>query len=220
MENAYTEYKRELTDNLEKEVVAFLNTLGGEILIGVDNDGTFVGVDNPDDISLKVADRIKNNISPSAVGLFQISILGEQQKIIKISVAGGVEKPYYIKKYGMCPKGCFLRIGTQSSQMEQSLIDNLFSQKVNRTLSTIVAPRQDLTFKQLRIFYEESGFDVSGDYFFHNLGMYLPDGKFNYFAMLLSDQSDVSIKVARFKGIDKVEIITPNMDIISLEIAF
>ena len=38
--------------------------------------------------------------------------------------------------------------------------------------------------------------------------MYLPDGKFNYFAMLLSDQSDVSIKVARFKGIDKVEIIT------------
>ena len=100
MENAYTEYKRELTDNLEKEVVAFLNTLGGEILIGVDNDGTFVGVDNPDDISLKVADRIKNNISPSAVGLFQISILGEQQKIIKISVAGGVEKPYYIKKYG------------------------------------------------------------------------------------------------------------------------
>ena len=97
MENAYTEYKRELADGLEKEVVAFLNTLGGEILIGVEDNGEVVGVDDPDDISLKVADRLKNNISPSVIGLFQIDILGEQKKYIKISVAGGLEKPYYIK---------------------------------------------------------------------------------------------------------------------------
>ena len=36
MENISVEYKRELTDGFEKEVVAFLNTLGGEIFIGVD----------------------------------------------------------------------------------------------------------------------------------------------------------------------------------------
>lgn len=77
-----------------------------------------------------------------------------------------------------------------------------------RTLSTVVAPRQDLTFTQLRIYYEENGFDTSGEYFYRNLGMYTTDGKLNYFAMLLSDQSDVTIKVARFKGTDKVEIIT------------
>ena len=37
--------------------------------------------------------------------------------------------------------------------------------------------------------------------------MYTTDKKFNYFVMLLSDQSDVTIKVAQFKGTDKVEII-------------
>ena len=208
MENAYTEYKRELTDGLEKEVVAFLNTLGGEILIGVEDNGEVVGIDDPDDISLKVADRLKNNISPSVIGLFQIDILGEQKKYIKISVAGGLEKPYYIKKYGMSPKGCFVRIGTQSTPMEQAQIETLFSHRVNRTLSTIISPRQDLTFTQLRIFYEENGFDTSGDHFFRNLGMYTSDGRFNYFAMLLSDQNDVTMKVARFKGTDKNEIIT------------
>ncbi len=208
MENAYTEYKRELTDGLEKEVVAFLNTLGGDILIGVEDNGEVVGIDAPDDISLKVADRLKNNISPSVIGLFQIDILGEQKKYIKISVAGGLEKPYYIKKYGMSPKGCFLRIGTQSTPMEQAQIETLFSHRVNRTLSTIISPRQDLTFTQLRIFYEENGFDTSGDHFFRNLGMYTSDGRFNYFAMLLSDQNDVTMKVAQFRGTDKNEIIT------------
>ena len=92
--------------------------------------------------------------------------------------------------------------------MEQTQIENLFSRRVSRTLSTMVSARQDLTFQQLRIFYEEHGFDTSGDYFMRNLGMYTDDGKFNYFAGLLSDQSDVSIKLARFKGTDKIEIIT------------
>lgn len=109
-----------------------MNTLGGEILIGVGDNGEVVGVDDSDDISLKVADRLKNNISPSVIGLFQIDILGEQKKYIKIAVAGGLEKPYYIKKYGMSPKGCFLRIGTQSAPMEQAQIENLFSHRVNR----------------------------------------------------------------------------------------
>lgn len=43
MENSFVEYKRELTDGLEKEVVAFLNALGGEIHIGVDNHGEVLG---------------------------------------------------------------------------------------------------------------------------------------------------------------------------------
>ena len=36
-ENETTEFKRQLTDSLEKEVVAFLNSArGGDIFIGVD----------------------------------------------------------------------------------------------------------------------------------------------------------------------------------------
>lgn len=82
MENVSVEYKRELTDGLEKEVVAFLNTLGGEIVIGADNDGNIVGVSEPDETCLKIADRLKNNISPSIMGLFQVSIAGDAVKYI------------------------------------------------------------------------------------------------------------------------------------------
>jgi len=55
------ELKRELTDSLEKEVVAFLNYReGGHIFIGVDDaTGTVVGLYDSDSVQLKIKDRIK-----------------------------------------------------------------------------------------------------------------------------------------------------------------
>ena len=46
-----------------------LYTLGGEIYIGIDNDGTVVGVEDPDAVQLALSDRIKNNIRPETLGL-------------------------------------------------------------------------------------------------------------------------------------------------------
>lgn len=40
-----------------------------------------------------------------------------QKEIIKIIVAGGSEKPYFKKKYGMTQKECFIRLGTAAEPM-------------------------------------------------------------------------------------------------------
>jgi predicted HTH transcriptional regulator len=67
------EYKRELNDRFERAVVSFLNYAGGgEIQIGVDDDGTIVGVEDADAVQLKIVDRIRNNIRPTTLGLFVI----------------------------------------------------------------------------------------------------------------------------------------------------
>lgn len=72
-ENNHTEFKRELTDSLEKEVIAFLNYKeGGIIYIGIDDNQTVVGINDPDELQIKIKDRIKNNISPSTLGLFDV----------------------------------------------------------------------------------------------------------------------------------------------------
>ena len=63
------EYKRVLTDDLEKEAIAFLNYHeGGIIYIGIDKTGKAVGVSNIDSDMLKIKDRLKNNIMPSCLG--------------------------------------------------------------------------------------------------------------------------------------------------------
>lgn len=210
MENITVEYKREVTDGLEKEVVAFLNTIGGRILIGVSDNGEIVGVQNADKLALSIIDRIKNNIMPSAMGIFNVDVESLTNKYIVITVAQGLEKPYFLKKYGMTPNGCFYRIGSQSTPMPQSMIDNLFARRIINTLHNVVSPNQYLTFSQLKIFYEEKGYDVDNEYFLRNLDLFTEDGKYNYAAYLLADNNGTSIKVARFNGTEKLDIVERN----------
>jgi ATP-dependent DNA helicase RecG len=67
------EYKQQLTVDLEKEAVAFLNYKeGGVIYIGIDKKGNIVGVSDVDGDMLKIKDRLKNNIMPSCMGLFDV----------------------------------------------------------------------------------------------------------------------------------------------------
>ncbi|HCJ07558.1 MAG: putative DNA binding domain-containing protein [Lachnospiraceae bacterium] len=207
-ENNRTEFKAELNDKLEKEVVAFLNNReGGVLYIGLDDDGTPVGVPDLDGIQLKIADRIKNNILPSTLGLFDIiSDTVGNVPVIKIIISSGLEKPYYIKKSGMSPSGCFIRMGTSSQPMTTSMIDELYSKRIHTTLRNIQSPRQDLTFAQLKIYYQECGLELN-EKFANSLELLTPDGKYNYIAYLLADENGVSIKVAKYAGNDKVDLI-------------
>lgn len=207
-ENNRTEFKAELNDKLEKEVVAFLNNReGGVLYIGLDDDGTPVGVPELDGIQLKIADRIKNNILPSTLGLFDIiSDRVDDVPVVKIIISSGSEKPYYIKKSGMSPRGCFIRMGTSSQPMTTTMIDDLYSKRIHTTLRNIQSPRQDLTFAQLKIYYQECGLELN-EKFTNSLELLTPDGKYNYIAYLLADENGVSIKVAKYAGTDKVDLI-------------
>lgn len=107
-------YKVIITEKLEREVVAFLNYHeGGIVYIGIDDNGDVVGVEDADRTQLKIIDRLKNNILPNALGLFDVVLNHMNNKsIIKIIISSGTEKPYYIKQQGMSPSGCFLRVGS------------------------------------------------------------------------------------------------------------
>ena len=139
------EYKRELnTDvDIEKEVISFLNYYeGGVIYIGIDKTGNVIGVEDGDGDALKIKDRIKNNISPSAMGLFDVAVEErEGEYIIKTTVASGSEKPYFKKKYGMTEKGCFIRMGTAAEPMLQLMIDKMFSTRTRNSIGRIRSNR-------------------------------------------------------------------------------
>ena len=103
------ELKAELNDKLEKEIVAFLNNReGGIVYVGINDEGMPVENSDLDATQLKIADRIKNNILPSTLGLFDIvTEYIEGIAVIKIIISSGLEKPYYIKSKGMSPGGCY-----------------------------------------------------------------------------------------------------------------
>ena len=203
------EFKRQLTDSLEKEIVAFLNAPhGGEIYIGVDDQTQQVSnLTGLDQLQLKIKDRIKNNIAPSALGLFDVMVTDWQgTNIIKIVVASGLEKPYHLTKFGMTPKGCFIRIGSASEPMNERMISELFANRIRSSISNIRSQRQDLTFEQLKIYYEARGLPLN-EHFAKNLELLTQDSDYNYAAYLLADQNGNSIKVAKYAGTDRIDLI-------------
>ena len=208
IEDSRNEFKIKLPDNLEETVISFLNSKdGGNIYIGISDSGKVIGLkNNLDLLQRKIKDTIVSNIEPSVLGLFDIEVLEEHnKKYVHITVAKGVERPYHIKGMGMTPDSCFIRVGSYNEKMTTSLINKMFRSRTKASLKNIVSPIQELTFRQLKMYYIEKGFDV-GENFERQLEFYTDDSKFNYIAYLLADNNRISIKVAKYLGDDVDEI--------------
>jgi predicted HTH transcriptional regulator len=206
------EYKSALDsekDKLEREVVAFLNYPGGgHIYIGIGNDGTIVGVDDIDATQLKIKDRIMNNIEPSSLGLFDvISENIDGLSVIHIAISAGTDVPYYIKSRGMTPNGCFIRVGSSVNPMTLEMIDMMYASRVRNSLKEIPSPRNEQTFELLEVYYRERGKRLNSKTFKKTLDLVTKKGEDNYVSYLLADENGVSIKVAKYAGTTKVDLI-------------
>jgi predicted HTH transcriptional regulator len=210
LESNRIEYKLELDkgDKLEKAVVSFLNyNGGGEILVGAADDGMVYGVSDSDGDQRKIADRLANNIRPKILGLFDVVAEKMNDKnAIHIIVSSGTQKPYYIRKRGMTEDGCFIRVGASAQPMTEAMIERLIAQRQTVTLSTMPVPRQNLTFEQLHIYYSEHGLALNAQ-FADNLDLKTSDGAYNFLAYLLADNNGASLKVAKYAGTDKIDLI-------------
>lgn len=211
MEGRVIEYKRELTkdvDGLEREVVSFLNTFGGELIFGLANDGTVYGVPDPDDVQKRIAQRLSENVHPSCLGLFDIEVEAADggKHLVKVTVSAGSDRPYYIAKYGMSSKGCYYRVGSSCRPMPERMIREMYAKRVPTTLATIIAPSQNLKFEQLKIYYSEKKHPLN-DNFAETLDFLTPEGKYNFVAYLMADNNHLTFKFARYAGTDKCELV-------------
>ena len=106
----------------------------------------------------------------------------------------------------MNPDGCHIRIGSSRESMTEKMIENLISKRFKPSLKEIKAPKQNLTFKQLKIYYEEQHINL-GENFLQNLDLLTSEGELNYIAFLLADENNVPIPVVKYSGTTKKEIV-------------
>ena len=86
IEDKRTEFKREYVDDIKKTLVAFANTDGGNIYIGIDDDGNAVELKNLDDTLLKITNVIRDAIRPDLTMFCEATVETVQnQKVIKIT---------------------------------------------------------------------------------------------------------------------------------------
>lgn len=212
-ETERTELKKTLNDTLPKEIVAFLNSFDGTIYIGVDNDGTALGVDNLDETQKRIADIVTTQILPSPQGLVELGTkYVDGKNVIEIKVCKG-NALYYIKKYGRSAAGCYVRVGTTCRSMTEKQIEERFVETITipeKSIKDIPVLRDDYTFNKLKQYLVSHGIHINEASFYKNFGLVTADGKFNILADILADNNMNSVKVAVFKGRDKSRFIKRN----------
>lgn len=116
-ETEKSELKLKFNDSIPKEIVAFLNTDGGTVYIGVDDNGSVCGVSDLDETLKKIADIIENQILPDPRPFVDLGTkFVDQKHVVEIKVKKG-DGLYYIKKYGRSAQGCFIRVGSTCRSM-------------------------------------------------------------------------------------------------------
>lgn len=202
-EGSQVEFKREYTSELKKEVVAFANSIGGEIFIGVDDDGEVLGVLDPDKIMLQITSMLKDSIKPDIILLTSCTLETIEDKyIIRLAVNQGVHKPYYIGEKGLKPTGVYIRHGSASIPASNDAIRRMIKESDGDKFEDVRSLNQDLTFTTAKNEFSKRNI-AFGDVQLKNLGIIGNDDLYTNLGLLLSDQCVHNIKVAIFQGVNK-----------------
>lgn len=203
-ENVDIEYKRMYVPELRKDIVAFANTEGGKLYIGVNDDGTIIGIGDTDDTMLRLAGSLKDSIAPDIMPFVQIRAVDECGKnVIAVEVASGSAKPYYLKDKGLKPNGVYVRRGSSSQPLSEAGIRDMIVEYYGKSYETVRSLKQNLTFTAFQKELAERHLSF-GEAQMRTLNLIGEDGLYTNLALLLSDQCEHTLKIAIFQGTDDV----------------
>lgn len=203
-ESESVELKEIYTSDLKKEVVAFANTSGGTIYIGVQNNGEIIGIDDVDFVMQQISNAIRDGIRPDISMFTNIELVHENNKImVRIIVNQGTKKPYYLSDKGLKPSGVYVRSGTTSAPASEDAIRRMIKMTDGDSYENNRSLIQELTFTSLNKEMERRHLEFSKVQM-KNLGILSSDDIFTNLGLLVSDQCKHSIKFAVFQGTDKL----------------
>jgi ATP-dependent DNA helicase RecG len=203
LEGPMIELKQTVVEDIKKEIVAFANSEGGILYIGIADNGEVVGVDDVDETSLQVSNMIRDSIKPDVtifVQYFNEAVEGKY--VVKVTVQRGTECPYYIAKKGLRPEGVYVRQGSSSVPASESAIRRMIKETDGDTFEDMRSLNQDLTFEATAA--EIKARKVAfGESQMMTLGLVNADRIYTNLGLLLSDQCIHTIKAASFEGTSK-----------------
>ena len=199
-EGATVEYKEMLTPDVKKTIVAFANTEGGTLYVGVTDDGTPIGVDDPDDVVLKLTNMARDSIRPD-VTMFAKATVDESEgvPIVVLHVQKGTSAPYYIAGKGIRPEGVYVRQGASSVPATESAILRMIKETDGESYEEVRSLNQELTFDAIGRAFAQAELPFS-EAQMRTLGLLRGDGVYTNLALLLSDQNPHTTKAAVFEG--------------------
>ena len=202
-ESETIELKTVVVDDIKKEIIAFANCDGGKLYIGVQDDGTVVGLNDPDGVALQISNMVRDAIKPDVTMFLHYETLEEVgKKVVVVYVQRGTDRPFYIAKKGMRPEGVYVRQGYSSVPATDTAIRRMIKETDGDRFEAMRSLNQELTFKTTKKEFQLREVEF-GPQQMRTLRLIDNDGLYTNLALLLSDQGIHTIKVAVFQGTDQ-----------------
>lgn len=196
LETENIEFKLQVTDEIYKEVIAFANTDGGTIYVGINDNGDVVGIDNIDETYTRITNGIRDVIHPDVTMFIKYTL--QDNKVVKITVGEGSYKPYYLKSKGLKPNGVYIRQGASSVPASPKQIRQMIKDLDGDVFEDMRSMEQSLTFHAAEKMFKKYNVEFSAEKY-RVLGMIdSSDSLYTNLALLISDQCMHTTKVAVF----------------------
>jgi len=164
-ESSKVELKRELTDSFLKTVSAFANYGGGKIVFGVSEDGSIVGIADPEKTRLQLENKINDSISPRPDFVLN-TVSFEEKQIVELAVSKGKNAPYLYNSRA------YKRSDTSSTPLDSNELRRLSLDSTSMTFDQLPSHEENLSFKVLeRWLKQEVGLKKLGDDSLRTLGL-------------------------------------------------
>lgn len=199
-ESETVELKSIVVEDIKKEIIAFANCEGGKLYIGVQDDGTVVGLDDPDGVALQISNMVRDAIKPDVTMFLRYKTIEEQgKKLVVVDIQQGTERPYYIAKKGLRPEGVYVRQGYSSVPATNTMIRRMIKETDGDHFEDLRSLEQNLTFQAAKKEFEQCKVTF-GVPQMKTLGIMNQEGIYTNLGLLLSDQCVHTIKAAVFEG--------------------
>lgn len=201
MEDEKTELKEKLTKEIKKEIIAFANSNGGRIIIGVNDDGKVIGVNDVKTDMECLSSMIKDGISSNLTYYTSINHeVVENKDVIVLTINEGPDKPYYLTDKGYTPSGVYLRSGNTKVPANDETIKKMIFDSFQLPYEELVSKEQSLHFKYLKEKFNEKDIPFNSNVK-KTLKIVNIKGEYTNLGLMLSDECPFSIKYAMFEGI-------------------
>ena len=139
------ELKRDLSSPTGplRTITAFANSAGGRLVIGIADDGTVVGVEDPLAEEERVASLIDDWISPQLVPAIDLVPLADKTVLV-VDVPLSTRRPHYITRLGP-EAGVYVRLGSSTRQADPALVAELERNAHGIAFENLPEPRATLT---------------------------------------------------------------------------
>ena len=203
IETKTIEFKREYMDDIKYALVAFANTDGGKIYVGVNDDGSIHGVENTDETMLRLTNMIRDSIRPDVTMFTECTVEAMEGKaVVVLTVQRGTARPYYLAGKGIRPEGVYVRQSASSVPASETAILNMIKETSGDRYEDARSINQQLTFEKAESYFAKRNLPL-GDQQKRTLNIIGSDGTYTNLGMLLSDQCVHTIKLAVFDGSKK-----------------